>query len=477
MSPDGAPRYVFLSWRDCGHAEGGGSEKFVERVAEYLVSTGAEVTLCCAAYSGAPADEIRNGVHIRRRGGRLTVYLRGLAYLLGRSGRRADVVVDVQNGIPFFSALARRRGVVVLVHHVHREQWQIIYPGRAGRIGWWIESRLSPRLYRGRPYITVSDATAADLAALGVDAASIDIVRNGIDAPHPQDQALRSDTPTVCVLGRLVPHKQVEHALVVASTLSASVPDLRVEIVGDGWWRDHVAGMTRELGLTDRVVLHGHLSDAERDEVLDRSWLLLVPSVKEGWGINIMEAAARGVPAIAYASAGGVAEAIVDGETGRLVDDVDAMAKRTEELLCDPVLRDDMGARARERAAGFSWSRTGRRFADVVAARLGVGADQAGCDSGTGGVVGTTATAGSAPTSVIAVTDDAAGVARGVVRRGRRAARHHAPRCERGEQRPDQGRQYDRHPPAQPDGHGGSSRISLNTDHSPDGAPVCGPWS
>jgi glycosyltransferase involved in cell wall biosynthesis len=363
-------RVVFLMWRDSGHPDGGGSEKFIERVAEYLAAHGDDVTICCAAYPGAPADERVNGVQLRRRGGRLTVYLHGLAYLLSPAGRRSDVVVDVQNGIPFFSPLVRRRGVVALVHHVHREQWQIIYPGRAGRFGWWIESWLAPRLYRGRPYVTVSESSRADLASLGIRRDDIDIVPNGIDTPAPDATTPPAEAPTICVLGRLVPHKRAEHALEVAAALRDTVPGLRVEIVGDGWWHDNVQRRIDELGLRDRVTMHGHLSDAERDAVLDRSWLLLVPSVKEGWGIVIMEAAARGLPALAYASAGGVTEAIVDGETGFLVDDLDGLAKRTEELLLDASLRQRMGANAHTRAAMFDWTTTGRRFAEVLEQRL-----------------------------------------------------------------------------------------------------------
>lgn len=359
------PRVAFLVWRDTGHPEGGGSELFVERMAEHLATTGWDVTLCTAAYPGAARDEVRNGVTIHRRGRRLTVYPRGLLYLLG-GGRRADVIVDVQNGLPFFAPLVRRRGIVNLVHHVHREQWQIIFPGAFGRVGWWIESRIAPLLYRRHRYVTVSEATRRELAALGVEPARVDIVRNGLDDPAPAVRASRADVPTICVLGRLVPHKRVEHALDAAAQARPVLPDLRVEVVGEGWWHDTLAARTAELGLTEAVTFHGHLPDDERDAVLDRSWLLLAPSVKEGWGIAIMEAAAHGVPAIAYRSAGGVVESIVDGETGWLVEDEAELQKRVEELLLDPVLRDDMAAKARARAAEFDWGTSCRRFAELV---------------------------------------------------------------------------------------------------------------
>jgi glycosyltransferase involved in cell wall biosynthesis len=304
----------------------------------------------------------------------LTVYLHGLLFLLGRWGRRADVVVDVQNGLPFFSPLVRRRGIVCLVHHVHREQWHLIYPGRVGDLGWFVESRLAPRLYRRHPYVTVSDASRRELIGLGVDPERITVVPNGLDAPAPPAMVERSSTPRLCVLGRLVPHKQVEHALECAAALRANRPDLRLHVVGDGWWRSALTERAEALELGPAVTFHGHASDNERDAQLDRSWVLLAPSVKEGWGIAIMEAAAHGVPAIAYRSAGGVCESIVDGETGWLVDDLTELTKRVEELLADAELRARMSANARRHAANYEWSSSGRSFAVLAETVAGRGA-------------------------------------------------------------------------------------------------------
>ncbi|CAN5407588.1 glycosyltransferase family 4 protein [soil metagenome] len=353
---------VFLVWRDTRHPDGGGSEVYVEHMARWLARQGHTVTIVCAAHPNAPADEEVDGVRFRRRGGWLSVYPRGLAYLLGRQGRAADLVVDVHNGIPFCAPLVRRRNVRVLVHHVHREQWRIIYPGVGGRIGWWVESRLAPWVYRRTPYVTVSESSKADLAALGVDPARISVVYNGIDVPHPSRLQPRSTTPRLCVLGRLVPHKQVEHALQVLADVSTNIPDLHLDVVGDGWWSDELRARATELGVADRVTFHGYLSEADRDAVLDASWVMLAPSVKEGWGIAIMEAAARSVPAIAYLSGGGVTESIVDGETGVLVSDLAQLIQQTELLLGDTEARLAMGKKARDRAQDFDWAGSAQRF-------------------------------------------------------------------------------------------------------------------
>jgi glycosyltransferase involved in cell wall biosynthesis len=359
-------RVVFLVWRDTAHPDGGGSEVYVEHMARWLADRGHDVLIQCASHRNAPADELRDGVRFRRRGGRLTVYLHGLAYLASAAGRRSDIVVDVHNGLPFASPLLRRRGVRVLVHHVHREQWQIIYPGLRGRVGWWIESRLSPRLYRQVPYLTVSESSRDDLVTLGVERSRISIVCNGIDVPHPSLLRERSQTPRLCVLGRLVPHKQIEHALQVLAQLSERVPELQLDVIGEGWWHDELVAHAAALGVTDRVTFHGYLPDAERDALLDASWLMLVPSVKEGWGIAIMEAAARAVPAIGYRTAGGVTESIVDGETGLLVDDLAELVLRTRELLADSEARLAMGKKARERATNFDWQGSAARFEELI---------------------------------------------------------------------------------------------------------------
>lgn len=346
-------RITFLTWRDLGHPDGGGSEVYVEEVARHLARAGHRVTILCARYPGSAAREQRDGVLYRRRGGRLTVYLHGLVHLLGRAGRRQDVVVDVINGLPFAAALVRRRGLVALVHHVHREQWHIIYPGLWGNLGWFVESRVTPLLYRRIPHVTVSEASRADLLALGIG--NVSVVRNGLSARRAEAEP--SSSPSIGVLSRLVPHKQIEHALEVAAAL-----DVPLAVVGSGWWSEELAEATRRLGIEHLVTFHGHLDDAARDAVIARQWLMLLPSVKEGWGNAVLEAAAQGVPTVAYRSAGGVTESIVDGVTGLLVDDLPGLVDATRALLADDVRRKALGAAAQERAETFDWASTAQQL-------------------------------------------------------------------------------------------------------------------
>jgi glycosyltransferase involved in cell wall biosynthesis len=347
------PHVLLLNWRDTTHPEGGGSERYLERMAEGLVRRGYRVTIQCAAHPGAPADEWRNRVRFRRRGNRFTVYPRALAAI---RALRPDVLVDVQNGIPFFAPLVARCPVLVLVHHVHREQWRPAVGATLGRIGWWIESRLAPRLYRNCRYLAVSGVTRDELTGLGVAAERITVIRPGLEPP-PRTRAEPDEDPTLVVLGRLVPHKRIEHAIDVVARLAERWPKLRLEVIGQGWWQENLVRHLRLHGVTDRVTLHGWVDEQDKHEILARAAVHLCPSLKEGWGIAIMEAAAHGVPTVAYCAAGGVTESIVDDETGVLVDEFDELVRRVDLLLGDPVRRAAMGEAGRRRAANFGWER------------------------------------------------------------------------------------------------------------------------
>lgn len=358
-------RITFLSWRDLTHPDGGGAEVFVEQVAGGLAARGHEVTLLCPRHPALRRPTVRDGFRLLPRGGRLTVYLHGLAFLLSREGRRQDVVVDAINGLPFGAPLVRRRGLLALVHHVHREQWRIIYPGLGGRLGWFVESQVVPRLYRRVPVVTVSEASRADLEELGFEPDHLRVVRNGTPQLPPARLA-ESATPRVVVLARLVPHKQVEDAVDLVAALLPRHPDLVLDVVGDGWWAGAVDAQISSQGLARQVVRHGWVDEQTKADLLAQAWLMVLPSVKEGWGIAVLEAAAAGRPTVAYRRAGGTAESVVDGITGVLVDEPEELVEQVAALLGDHERRRRLGEAAQARAASLTWEQTTACFAEAV---------------------------------------------------------------------------------------------------------------
>jgi len=369
-------RILYLSWRDREHPEAGGSETFVERTAAVLAEHGHQVSLFTARFQGAAKTTWHERVKVVRGGGRLGVYPHALAYLR-RHRADFDVVLDVQNGVPFWSpVVAPGIPVVNIVHHVHRDQWPMVLGRRLGAFGWALESKAAPRVYRGSPYVTVSQATRTDLASLGVDPARVEVIYSGNDQPHDLESYAaveRSAEPSLMVLGRLVPHKHNETAIDVVAALAERYPTLSLDIVGSGYWEERLRAHADASGVGERVRFHGFVDEHTKHRLLAQSWVVLMPSQKEGWGLTIVEAGLHATPAIAFAYAGGVTESIVAGETGLLARDTDELIAHVDTLLADQYLRAKYGENARRHAKRFSWERAGCELESfvsrVVAAR------------------------------------------------------------------------------------------------------------
>ncbi|MCF8588775.1 glycosyltransferase family 4 protein [Gordonia liuliyuniae] len=360
---------LLLCWRDTGHPQGGGSERYLERVGSQLARRGFRVTLLTASYPGAPRRQMSDGVRVLRAGGRLTVYLRVAATLTaarlgrGRLARyRPDVVVDTQNGVPFFARLLVDAPAVVLVHHCHREQWPVAGPVLS-RVGWFVESRLSPRVHRASRYVTVSEPSASELVGLGVDRSRITVIRNGVD-PVPDGVGGRTRRPGVRLIAvsRLVPHKQVEHALHVVAALADRGVDVHLDVVGSGWWHDELRSAAADLAIGERVTFHGHVDETRKHELLADADLHVMPSRKEGWGLAVVEAAQHGVPTAGYRSSAGLTDSIVDGVTGVLVDDVDELTEAVAGLVADRDRLARLGGAAMKRSRDYSWAATADGF-------------------------------------------------------------------------------------------------------------------
>jgi glycosyltransferase involved in cell wall biosynthesis len=348
-------RVLFMSWRDLAHPQAGGCEYVNDRLAIGLTARGHEVALLC----GDPVAEHPYRVH--GLGGTYAQYARA-PFAYHRRFRRWDVLVDVENGIPFFSPVWRRGPVVCLVHHVHVDQWSMYFRAPAARLGRALETAAMPRIYRDRLFVAVSRSTADSLVDLGVDPSRIRVVEMGVE---PVDALYRaSPTPLFLALGRLVPHKRVELLLELWERVRPVTGGTLV-IAGEGPEHERL----RDLA-GDGVELRGAVTEAEKRHLLGAAWILVHAAHHEGWGTVIMEAAAAGTPTVAF-DVPGVRDSVVDGETGILADGDDAFVRAWSRLATDATARAAMSERARARAATFTWDRAVERFERVLVEAVG----------------------------------------------------------------------------------------------------------
>ncbi|WP_217712341.1 glycosyltransferase family 4 protein [Streptomyces sp. NA02950] len=365
-------RILVLNWRDVRHPESGGAENYLHETTRRFVAAGAHVTLLTARPPGQPAREQIDGVDVHRAGGTLTVYLCA-AWRMLRTGHRYDVVVDCQNGIPFFAPLFLQASVVQVVHHVHQDQFATRFPPVVAAVGRRVEADCARWVYRGSRSVAVSASTRQEMRMrLRVDGV-IDIVPNG-GVPLLQTNRTRAEVPTVVLVSRLVPHKRVDVLLHAVARVRAALPQLRVEIVGGGPELSALRELSVRLDLTGVVTLHGRVPDNIRDALLGRAWVTTSTSDGEGWGCSVLEAAAAGVPCVAL-DVPGIRDAVLDGRTGRLVAEpgpaafaaalVAALTK-----LADPDRAAAVAQECQRWARRFTWDRSAELLAaSVLAAR------------------------------------------------------------------------------------------------------------
>ena len=291
-------RILILNWKDLSHPLAGGAEAFTERVAEALVERGHEVTLFVSAVEGRPGREEQAGVQVVRSGGRLGVYRAARSFWSEQPTGRFDVVVDEINTRPFMTPRwVRGTPIVALIHQLAREIWFYETPLPVAALGryvlepWWL------RAYRRVPALTVSESSADSLRRLH-GWRDVTVVPEGHDA-HPVPDVSKEAVPTVVFLGRLVRMKRPEHALEAFRALRERFPEARLWVIGDG------ALLARLRGEAPAgAELLGRLPRDEVVERLGRAHVLVATSIREGWGLNVSEAALCGTPTIGYATPG-----------------------------------------------------------------------------------------------------------------------------------------------------------------------------
>lgn len=347
-----------MNWQDRKNPQAGGAEIHLHEIFGRLAARGHRVTLLVSGWKGAPRLEEVDGMEVHRVGGRYTYNVVAPRYYRRVLRQRAfDVVIEDLNKVPLFTPYWVRRPLVLLVHHLFGETAFQEAPWPIAALTWLLERPIG-RVYRDVPVEAVSRSTADDLGARGIPPRHITVIPNGVDLDfyRPDPAEPRFPEPTLLYLGRLKRYKRVDLVLRALARLKSAGVYARLIIAGQGDAAPALRRLCAELDLGDRVEFPGFVSREVKRQYFRRSWVHLLTSPKEGWGITNIEAAACGTPTIASDSPG-LRDSVVDGVTGFLVPhgDVEALAGRIEEVLADPTLRERLGGQARSFAEGFSW--------------------------------------------------------------------------------------------------------------------------
>jgi glycosyltransferase involved in cell wall biosynthesis len=342
---------LFINWRDLLNPRSGGEGVFTHEVAKRWVAEGHQVSVLTSRFEGALRHEIVDGVRIWRMGRQYSGSFHLLVQRELARVRDFDAVIDEINTAPFFTPLwgSRLPPTIALIHQLAADVFDAELPWPLAKIGRWLEP-MALKLYRNMPVATFSPSTMQDLEALGLR--KVFLVRQGLDhsaaVTREKEKAL-----TFLFVGRLAANKRPDHAVRAFTAIRRLLPEARLWIVGRGPLEQRLAST-----LPEGAELLGFL---RRDELYDRmarAHCLLVPSVREGWGLVVLEANSVGTPAVGYDVAG-LRDSIRNRETGVLAsrDDPADLARQAIGVV-ESSGYDEMSRRAVEWASRFSWETT-----------------------------------------------------------------------------------------------------------------------
>lgn len=360
---------LILNWRDVRHPKSGGAELVTMEHAKAWVRAGNRVTWLTASYPGAKNESTVDGVHFVRRWGSLTVYLYAPIYLLANA-RFADVIVDEVHGFPFFSPIFTRKPVVVFIHEVAGEIWDYMFPFPKNILGRALE-RWYFRLYRKNFFWTDAPSTVSELVTHGIPREHCVAIPCPIVRPMTIQLNLqkKEKDPTFLFVSRVVRMKGIEEIIKAFSFIYRTEPKAKLWIVGSGEasYIGELKKMFTEYGVDSAVTFFGEVSEQKKYELMARAKLLLHASVKEGWGLVVLEAARVGTPAIVY-NVNGLKDVVINGKTGVVLrsNSPIEMAHEALTLLRDAERYRTYQENGKKRIRGLRWADVTRQSLQLL---------------------------------------------------------------------------------------------------------------
>lgn len=365
----------------------GGGQWRMFRIAQELVKQGWRVDwYCFRSWEGDARARWHEGIRYigitklpqlyeqkthKRRVGAVVRYSAALALHRNRLAAYDVVWFGQWPIVPLLTAaltrLHRRTRVVVDWWEYWGSQW-LRYGGKAvGSVGWLLERAAVGYAIRHGTLVAISASGQSDVRRRYGDRQSLMMIPNGVDVSGAALlEPARPHSFRVGYLGRLVPHKNVDHLIYAASKLRCLGVPLDVDIVGDGPELPRLRELAEVEGVSDRIRFHGALSTQAAQAVLRQCVVFVHPSLKEGGGsLTVLEAFDAGLPVICYDSSDGIDASYVPQEVvGLRVNPwtAQALADAIREVLSDRDRIDRWRRQIPSHLETFSWKAITQRY-------------------------------------------------------------------------------------------------------------------
>lgn len=357
-------RILIFNWRDTRHVFAGGAETYIHELGKRWVKGGNSVTLFCGNDGNSSRYESIDGINVIRRGGFYMVYFWAMMYYIFKLRGKFDVIIDCENGIPFFTPLYAKEKKYLLIHHVHQEVFRksLIWPFSA--IASWLEIKLMPYVYQNTQFITVSPSTKTEILSHRLTKIEPIIIYNGVDKTKYKI-GKKSKTPTVLYLGRLQYYKSINVYIRLAKNLSKNHPKAIFLIAGEGEEIQKLKTFAHRI--QSPVTFLGKVTESDKVRLLQEAWVVVNPSSMEGWGLTVIEANACGTPVVA-SDVPGLRDSVKHGFSGYLAtyNRLQDFEKYVSALLKNATLRNRHSKNAILWAKKFTWDTSVKQSLELI---------------------------------------------------------------------------------------------------------------
>lgn len=360
-------RILIFNWRDTKHVWAGGAENYIHEIAKRWVKQGYSVTVFSGNDGKSDRHDQIDGVNIVRRGGFYTVYVWAFIYYFVRFRKYTDIIVDSENGLPFFTPIYSRKKKYLLIHHIHQDVFRQHLSLPFSIVARFLECKLMPLVYRKQDVITVSESSRLEIERYMPNSfSSVQIVNPGINFVKSITNS-KTKEPSIVYVGRLKPYKNIDVAVRAFEKIVKIYPLATFKIAGTGESFDDLTKLVTELGLQKNVKLLGFVSEIQKANLLSESWVMVQPSMVEGWGITVIEANRYRTPVVA-SDVNGLRDSVVDGKTGYLVsvNDSDQFSEKIIKLIKNKKSLSLFSKNAKEWSDKFSWDISAERFLSII---------------------------------------------------------------------------------------------------------------
>ena len=359
-------KIVVLSRRNITHPMGGGASRYVHEIFRRLAEHYHIKVLSEGATSSSAVQEIDGVTYINARGHLLRFQL-PFDYFRKFAGE-ADILVDNADvAIPWLSPLFARKPVILLVHQLAREAFYEELPGVLATLAYFSEPAIYGLYARSR-IVAVSKSTAQDLCLLGVPRENIQIIGQG--CPYPAIErvplAVRSQR-LIGYVSRLMRYKGVQFAIRAIAKIVKEFPDVRLEVAGSGPYARELRKLATYLNVGANVAFLGRVAEERKLKLYCESRAVIQSSVREGYGISVLEANCVGTPVVGW-NVPGLRDSIINNATGLLASfpNVDDLARQIYSIMTDDSAWNSLSEGAWKWANSHSWDRSAQHFGNLI---------------------------------------------------------------------------------------------------------------